>query len=130
MVAKRDAEERIEVAPNMHLRGVAKEHRAGRHGKAVFVALSRDKKYMLVSQKLKRLMSFISEEDPTPISLQGMFGALNSESERHGGYYHFRWKLLTCPLSDVPTFFEGTRDQYESPIILGCRDKYALEVLA
>jgi len=119
----------ITVRPTQTLKSVLREYRSRKVG--CYVLHDKYHEYLIVTQKLNQLSSFIASiavDKASCVSVTTLFENIESAtSNRVGGYSKHRWRLTFEPLENVAVLFETERARYKHTLIFGPRACYRLE---
>ena len=111
----------ITVRPTQTLKSVAREYRSRKVG--CYVLHDKYNEYLIVTQKLNQLASFIasiSVDKASCVSVTTLFENIESAtSNRVGGYSKHRWRLTFESLDHVADLFETERGWYKHTLIFG-----------
>ena len=123
------ASECITVRQTQTLKSVAREYRSRKKG--CYVLQDKNREYLIVTQKLNELASFIASiavDKASCVSVTTLYENIESStSNRVGGYSKHRWRLTFEPLDHVAVLFETERARYRHAVILGPPACYRFE---
>lgn len=89
-------------------------------------------KYLIVAQKLPKLVSFLNTIAPdaaSKVSLTALYQIQDNCDNRVGGFCKYRWRLRFAPFDDACTLFEDARVRYDQALILGQPECYRIETV-
>ena len=111
----------ITVRPTQTLKSVAREYRSRKKG--CYVLQDKNHEYLIVTQKLNQLASFIASiavDKASCVSVTTLYENIESStSNRVGGYSKHRWRLTFESLDHVADLFETERGWYKHTLIFG-----------
>ena len=125
---KRRMSECIAMRPTDCLKGVSREFHARKRG--VYVLIDKHEEYLIVSQKLQPLSTFlnsIAQDKSSRVSVTALYEILDKTNNRVGGWSKNRWKCRFIPLESAVALFESERGRYKQALILGTPKCYIIE---
>ena len=120
--------ERISLSPTDCLKSVQREYRARKSG--VYVLFDKHGDYLIVSQRLHLLSTFLNSIAPDPssrISVSALYEILDNVDNRVGGFSKHRWACRFVPLDTAASLFESERVRFQQVLILGTPNCYSIE---
>jgi hypothetical protein len=117
--------ETIRVRDGERIRGVKKEYHVRKQGGRVVAYILCDnvaQKYVLLSQKLSHLATYISNcVNDESVSVSALFKIIPE-----GRRAKCRWAIEQVDLESAPDRFEAVRRQYRNSVVLGSPECYQI----
>ena len=118
----------IAMRPTDCLKGVSREYHSRKKG--AYVLIDKHEEYLIVSQKLQPISTFLNSIAPdhsSRVSVTALYEILDNTENRVGGWSKHRWKCRFIPLESAVALFESERGRYQQVLILGRPECYSIE---
>ena len=115
----------VHIPQSKRLAGITKEwHTRRRNGRDVaYVAVSRDKSWALLTQKLPLLTQFINEnltngEPWSRVTTNGLWENIDRTDGRNGGHHKGLWRVTSVELDAACDAFEDMRGAFANAAVV------------
>ena len=107
---------------------IRREHCTRKRG--VYIMTDKYKEYIVISQKLAHLSSFltsIAKDESSTVSVTALHECLGQKGGRTGGYAKYRWKLIFVNLDRAAETVQRKRGEFETLVVAGNPQFYELK---